>query len=283
MLEDRPPQTQQGNDDGRKTLVAAIVTPLRKGGEEIDEEAFGPLVEHVEAGDHCDGLFITGTAGEGILLGQDERRRVAELYCSLSKGRRIVQVGSQTTTATVSLAAHAAEIGADAVAVIPPPYYRPSDEAVVAHLVAAGKACAPTPFFIYAFAARSGYKLNVDVVEAVGEQLDNLAGMKVSEPDFDDVLPFLGLGLEILVGPDGLIPQALAAGAAGSASAVANVFPERIREVLDAPTAAGGEALEALRREIAGRDELSAALKLALARKGVPIRPDVRAPLLPAR
>jgi dihydrodipicolinate synthase/N-acetylneuraminate lyase len=262
----------------KPVLLAAIVTPMRDDGQAVDEEAIQPLVDYVEDGG-CDGLFIAGTAGEGFLMGHDERKRLAELFCAASKGRRMVHVGSQTTAATVDLANHSAEIGADGVAVIPPPYYPLPDDALIAHLVAAGRACAPTPFFLYAFAARSGYLLTREVVEAVGEQLDNLKGMKVSEPTFEGVAPFLDLGLEILIGADPVVPKALDAGAAGAASAMAGVLPREVRAIIDNPGPDASEELADLRADLLVDNDLIPAIKAELGLRGVPIRGDVRRPL----
>lgn len=259
-------------------LLAAVVTPLRDGGRALDEEAIDPLVDYVEDGG-CDGLFIAGTAGEGILLGHDERKRVAELFCAASRGRRIVHVGSQTTDATVDLARHAAEVGADGVAVIPPPYYPLSSAALIEHLVSAGEACAPVPFFIYAFAGSSGYPLSREVVEAAAERLDNLQGMKVSEPTFERAAPFLDLGLEILIGFEQVFPQALPAGAAGVASALAGVRPHEVRAIIDDPGPDASQEFADLRKDVVAGGELIPGIKAELARRGVPIRPDVRRPL----
>lgn len=262
----------------RPVLLAAVVTPLRDGGQAVDEGAIKPLVDHVEDGG-CDGLFITGTAGEGILLDQDERKRVTEAFCAASVGRRIVHVGTQTTATTVDLARHAAELGVEGIAVIPPPYYPLSDEAVVDHLVAAAEACAPTPFFIYVFASRSGYPLSPRVVEVVGERVDNLRGLKVSEPTFEQAAPFLGLGLEVLIGTDAVLPEALPAGAAGAASALAGARPEEIRAIIDEPGPGASRRLATLRDEIALGGDLIAGIKADLVRRGVPIRTDMRRPL----
>lgn len=259
-------------------MLAAVVTPFREGGEAVDDEAIQPLVDYLEEGG-CDGLFITGTAGEGMLLDHVERKRVAELFCAASQGRRLVHVGSQTTAATVELAHHAGEIGADGVAVVPPPYYPLSDEAVVEHLVAAGEACAPVPFFIYAFASRSGYRLSPQVVEAVGERLDNLKGMKVSEPTFEQASPFLDLGLEVLIGTEAVLPEALAAGAAGAASALAGVRPAQVRMILDDPGPEAVREFADLREDVVLGAELIPGLKADLARRGLPVRGDVRKPL----
>ena len=99
----------------------------------------------------------------------------------------IVHCGAQSTADTAALAAHAATIGVDGVAVIPPPYYPLADDALVEHFVAAASACAPTPFYLYAFAARSGYPLPVAVVERVRERVENVAGLKVSDAPFERV------------------------------------------------------------------------------------------------
>src|SRR6202171_6717828 len=104
--------------------MSAAVTPLRDGGDAVDLEAIGPMVEHLVAAG-VDGILALGTTGEGILLSSDERRRAAEAFLRARVGRAIVIVhcGAQTTAATVALAAHAAELGADAVAVSAPPYF----------------------------------------------------------------------------------------------------------------------------------------------------------------
>jgi 4-hydroxy-tetrahydrodipicolinate synthase len=262
----------------KPVLLAATVTPMRDGGAAIDEDAIEPLVDYIETGG-CDGLFIAGTAGEGFLLGHEERKRVVELFCQASKGRRLVHAGSQTTAATVDLASHAAELGADGVAVIPPPYYPLPDDALIGHLVAAAKACSPTPFFIYAFASRSGYPLSREVVETVGEQADNLKGMKVSEPDLERAAPFLDLGLEILIGSDPVVPAALEVGAAGAASALAGVLPREIRAIIDAPGPEAADELLELRNGLLLGGEMIPGLKAELGRRGVPVGRDVRRPL----
>src|SRR6202035_914502 len=107
----------------------------------------------------------------------------------------IIHAGAQTTADTAELAAHAAEIGADGVAVIPPPYFPLDEVALADHLTAAARACDPLPFFIYCFAARSGYSVSLGVVERVRKTAGNLAGLKVSEAPWEKVEPYLGTGL----------------------------------------------------------------------------------------
>ncbi len=259
--------------------LAASVTPLRDAGGELDEDAFGPLVEFfVAAG--LDGLLALGTAGEGILLSQEERRRAADLFLQASDRRLqvAVQCGAQTTAETVALAAHAAEVGADAVVVIGPPYFPLDEQAQYAHFLAAATACAPLPFYVYEFASTTGYAVAPAVLERLRDDASNLAGLKVSDTPWDRFARYLLPGLDIFVGPEALIQEGLTAGAVGAVSALASAFPAEVAAVVHDPTPEGAARLGELRAFVE-RFPRQAALKRLLGRQGVPVREDVRPPL----
>jgi 4-hydroxy-tetrahydrodipicolinate synthase len=263
----------------RPPLLAAAVTPLRDGGNALDDDAIAPLVTYLEAGG-VDGVFCCGTTGEGVLLTHEERQRATAAFRAACHGTLIVHCGAQTTADTVALCAGAAELGADGVAVIAPPYYPLSEDDLVEHFAAAAAACAPVPFYLYAFTARSGYSLSAEVIGRVAERAANVAGLKVSESPYESVAPYLALGLKTYVGQEPLLPQALADGAYGSVSGIASAFPEEVRRVLDAPGAAGAERLTALRDALGGTTFIPA-LKWVLRHRGVPVETAVRAPLRP--
>jgi len=264
-----------------RPLIAAAATPLTDGGESLDEAAFWPMTAFLSDGG-VDGVFACGTTGEGVLLSLEERQRAAILFRAAVRGLLIVHCGAQSSRDTAELAAHAAEIGADGVAVIPPPYFPLDAEALTSHFVAAAGACAPLPFFIYAFAARSGYPVPPEVIARVGAAADNLAGLKVSESPFASVEPYLELGLPVLVGSEPLIPAAVARGAAGSVSGLAAAFPEVVRAGLDRPDAEAEARLAAVRSAMEAQPFI-ASVKHVLGRRGVPVRPDMRAPMRPLR
>jgi dihydrodipicolinate synthase/N-acetylneuraminate lyase len=259
--------------------LAASVTPLRDGGSALDEDAFAAVIDDlVRAG--LDGLLAFGTNGEGVLLRVDERRRGLELFLAAAAGRLgvVAHCGAQTTADTVALAAHAADAGADAVAVIAPPYYPLDEHAQLAHFSAAAAACAPLPFYVYEFERTSGYAVSPATIARLAEQAPNLAGMKVSDTPWASFAPYLIEGLDVFVGPEALIHLGLTAGAVGAVSALASAFPGEVAAVVREPTEAGAARLGELRAGVE-RFPRQAACKRIAARRGVTVLPDVRGPL----
>ncbi len=221
-----------------------------------------------------DGILALGTTGEGISFSVAERRLALEA-CAAGPLPVIAHCGAQTTSDTAALAAHAAETGATGVAVIAPPYYQLDDDALLAHFVAAARACAPLPFYVYELEKASGYAVPVQVVERLRGLVDNVAGMKVSDAPFAKVEPYLLEGLEIFVGAEALIGEGLAAGAAGCVSGLASAFPE---VVADAVATGDSTAAGRLRSRV-DRFPRHAALKAIVRSRGVAIEETVRGPL----
>lgn len=259
--------------------LAASITPLRANGSALDDDGFEPLVDfYVREG--LDGILALGTAGEGILLSVEERRRVADLFLQASDKRLQVAVhcGAQTTADTLTLAAHAAEVGADAVVVIGPPYFKLDEEAQYGHFFAAAAACAPVPFYVYEFAATTGYAIAPSVLERLRDDAPNVVGLKVSDTPFEAFEKYLLPGFDIFVGPESLIADGMGRGAKGAVSALASALPREVASVVREPTPAGAARLGELRAFVE-RFPRQAALKRLLALQGVPVREDVRAPL----
>lgn len=259
--------------------LAASITPLREHGTEVDDDAFGPLTDFfVREG--LDGLLALGTAGEGILLTVAERRRVADLFLQAADNRLQVAVhcGAQTTADTVALATHAAEVGADAVVVIGPPYFKLDEKAQYGHFFAAAAACAPLPFYVYEFAATTGYAIAPAVLERLRNDATNFVGLKVSDTPLAAFEKYVLPGFDIFVGPEALIADGMARGARGAVSALASALPREVAAVVRDPAPEGASRLGELRTFVE-RFPRQAALKRLLALQGVPVNADVRSPL----
>jgi N-acetylneuraminate lyase len=257
--------------------LAAAVTPLRDGA--FDAAAVAPYVDFL-VGHEVDGALVLGTTGEGVLFSPDERREISTAFVEAGRGRLQVAVhcGAQTTRETVALSEHAAAAGVDAVAVIAPPYFALDEDELLAHFEAAAGACAPVPFYLYEFEARSGYAIPLAVIERLRERASNLAGMKVSDSPWERLEPYLVEGLDVFVGAEALLERALAEGAAGAVSGLAGSFPDAVVPLVRERTSEAARQATGLRAELQGFP-FHAASKAALGFRGVPVGPDVRAPL----
>jgi 4-hydroxy-tetrahydrodipicolinate synthase len=254
--------------------IAAMLTPLRPGGAELDLDAVEPYLAYLVARG-VDGVLVLGTTGEGVSFSLSERKALLSHAASVSPVPVLAHCGAQTTTDTSELAAHAAETGAAGVAVIAPPYYQVDEPALLAHFLTAARACSPLPFYVYELEKASGYAIPVAVIERLRELVDNVAGLKVSDAPFTKVEPYLLEGLDVFIGAEALIGEGLAAGAAGCVSGLASAFPE----VVAAAVSSGDSTAAGALRASVERFPRHAALKAVVRARGVPIEEDVRGPL----
>jgi dihydrodipicolinate synthase/N-acetylneuraminate lyase len=259
--------------------IAAGVTPLRDHGASLTEDEIGSLVAFLVEGG-VDGVLTCGTTGEGILLRADERRRVTERFVDARPvGFQIaVHAGAQTTADTIELATHAASVGADAVAVIGPPYFPLDEEELLRHFASAANACDPLPFYAYEFKGRAGYAIPLTVIERLRDAAPNIAGLKVSDTPFDAARPYLIEGLDVFMGQEPLALEGMQHGAVGCVSGLATAFPGLVRTLVhDKDPRAHARVVE-LRDGLAGIPFL-AAMKQVLVDRGVLTSGDVRPPL----
>jgi dihydrodipicolinate synthase/N-acetylneuraminate lyase len=259
--------------------IAASVTPMKDGGRTLDTMAFAPLTAFLVEGG-VDGVLACGTTGEGVLLSVTERRTVTELFLdNRPEGFQVaVHAGAQTTADTVALAAHAVDVGADAVAVIAPPYFPLDQEELLRHLRSAANAADPLAFYVYEFAGRSGYAIPPSVVERLRAEAPNVVGMKVSDSPFEAVRPYLGLGLDVFVGSEPLALEGMANGAVGCVSGLAAAFPEITAALVHDRSDEAHRRVKTLRDRLTGLP-FHAALKEVLVARDVLLRADVRPPL----
>src|SRR4029077_13836024 len=167
----------------------------------------------------------------------DERRRAAELFLACRRQIQVaVHCGAQNTADTVQLAEHAAEAGADAVAALGRPSFALDAHELLGHFTAAAQACDPLPFYVYEFAARSGYAVPLSVIASLRERATNFVGLKVSDTPWERFEPYLLEGFDIFVGPEALIPQGFARGATGAVSGLAASFPDAVSALVRDPT-----------------------------------------------
>lgn len=227
-------------------IITALITPFDDRGM-VDEAALRDLVEfQVKGGVH--GFFPLGTTGLGPALAPDERKQVAEIVVDQVRGRVpvMLQVGTADTPTTVMLARHAEKVGADAVAVVGPYYYKHNDAELIDHYRAVGEATA-LPLFIYNNPRLSGVDVGPELTARMREMIPTLAGVKVSNDSMKQHLRYLHLlprDFTVLAGFFEYLYATVPLGIKGAISPSANFFPALCRSLWDALEA--GEMQRAL-------------------------------------
>lgn len=216
-----------------KGVVAANVTPYDSDGN-INEDAYRKVMEYdIQAG--VSGFWIAGGAGEGVLLDDDERIRLAQISVDQAKGRAktILHAGALTTRSTVKIAEGAAKAGVDAIACVPPCFYRPSDRAIIEHYKAVGSATG-LPLFLYNWPGATGVEIMPPLMAKIADAVPELAGAKHSAPNLLNLRAFVNMGLVMFVGNSGTTLPALSIGAAGTIDGPPCVFPKEFVAIYDA-------------------------------------------------
>jgi len=208
-------------------LVAAAFTPMRPDGS-LNLAQVGPIVEHLIA-DRIAAAYVCGSTGEGPLLTVDERIATAEAYVEAAAGRLpvVVQVGHSSLADACRLAAHAQQIGADAVSAVAPYYFKPASVDVLVDCLAQITAAAPQlPFYYYHIPAITGVGLDLmELLTRAPERLPTMVGIKYTASTMDEaqaLRAFDGGRYDVLHGRDEMLLAGLATGARGAIGSTYN-------------------------------------------------------------
>lgn len=219
-------------------LIAATFTPMTDTGA-LDLDRIGPMVDRlIESG--ASGLYVAGSTGEGVSLTSAERREVAAAFVGAAAGRIpvVVQVGHNSLAEAAELAAHSAEVGADAISATPPAYFRPATPAdLIASLGQITAAAPHLPFYYYHIPMRTGVEVDIAaLLERTGE-LPSFRGVKFTSPrvdEFQAALKAAGDRYDLLFGFDEMLLAAAAVGAHGAVGSTYNFAAPLYRRLLDA-------------------------------------------------
>ena len=220
-------------------LIAAVFTPMNEDGS-VDLAAVPALADYViDTGNTA--LYVCGSTGEGPSLSSAERQAVAEAYVSAAAGRVpvLVQVGHNSLREGAALAAHAAEIGADAISAAPPSYFKVGSIPQLISCLQELTAGAPDlPFYYYHIPRLSSANLDMEAfLEAASGALPSLVGIKYSAFDLDGFQRCVAFGngrYDILFGADEMLLSGLAAGARGAVGSTYNFAAPLYNQVIAA-------------------------------------------------
>lgn len=217
----------------------ALVTPFGADGK-VALDVVERLVD-LFAKQGLDGLYVTGSTGQWPLLTVEERQAVVERAVKASAGRIpiMAHVGAVATDDAVTLAKHAAKVGADAVSTVAPIYYPHSADVVFEHYRRIG-AASDLPLFVYHI--ELAQKLSVGAKEYTDRilALPNIAGMKITSGDlylFGLIHSHAGDRLQLFSGADEVMCHAVLCGSIGAIGTFYNVYGPACRHAREAMVA----------------------------------------------
>jgi len=209
-----------------KGIIPALISPIDENGD-IKEDTARKLIDwQLNAG--VDGFYVCGATGEGIVMKPSARKRLVEIAVETTKGRGVVisHVGAADLATAANLAVHAAKVGANAVASVPPFFYNYALPEIKNYYAAI--ACASgLPTLIYA-SPLAGTTFTRDMIESIME-IDGVSGLKWTNPDYYEmsrIKQINGGDINVLNGPDQTLLCGLCMGADGGIGGTYNVVPK---------------------------------------------------------
>jgi 4-hydroxy-tetrahydrodipicolinate synthase len=269
--------------DGQFGVSTALLTPFAASGAVDSALLAAHAARMLEEGARSVTLF--GTTGEGASIGMAERREVLRAVLAAGCAARDVILGVSACAVEDAAAQVSDGVGAGITRflALPPFYFKAPDEDGLFDWYRALIARAPAEarFILYHIPQLSGAPLSVGLVARLAAGADGrVIAIKDSSGDWDNAQALIaGQTLPVLVGDERLLHRAVAIGAAGSISGVANLHAARLKRIVETGEEDG--ALSALVDRIVALPVI-AALKAAMAeRSGDPAWERLRPPLTP--
>jgi 4-hydroxy-tetrahydrodipicolinate synthase len=230
-------------------VFAPIVTPFRPEDGELDIPWLTDYIRYLRA-HGCEGIVPCGTNGEAPSLSVDERRLVLETALSAAEGMPVIAgTGAAALPDAISLTRHAFSVGADAVLIMPPFYYRRSpDDGVAAWYRGLFDAAVPADgrVLLYHIPQTTGVPISDELIRILlSSHREIIYGIKDStgDPSQGRHLRETFPGLSYFAGNDHRVVEACQEGGAGSITACANVFPGLVAAAQRAASGDGDPAL----------------------------------------
>jgi len=216
-----------------KGVIPAVLTVFDKE-ENIDEVGMRQLVSFlIDKG--VNGLYLTGSTGEGFTMTSEERKKVVEIVIDETAGRVpvVVHVGAIGTKISIDLAKHAESVGADGISSVPPFYWKFNENQIIKYYEDIASSCS-IPMIVY----------NVPLVGLLGmnaikrlAKIENVKGIKytvLSQYEITQIKDEVGEEFLVYSGADEIAMSGLIAGADGIVGSFYNIMPELFINIYNA-------------------------------------------------
>ena len=202
-----------------KGLIDAPFTPFYANGE-VNLEPIERYANMLKK-NGLQGVFINGSSGEGYMLTEDERMKLAEAWVKAAPEgfKVIVHVGSTCVNSSRRLAEHAPTIGAFGIGAMATPFPKIGRiEELVKYCEEIASGAPNLPFYYYHIPAFNGAFLSmVELLKAVDGRIPNFAGIKYTYEslyEYNQCRLYANGKFDMLHGQDETILPCLAMGGA---------------------------------------------------------------------
>lgn len=198
----------------------------------VDYNACASLIDRVVTAG-VDGIVLNGSNGEFFHLTDDERCRLVDMAVEVidHRAKLYVGTGSMSQETAVRLTRYVHNAGADGALVIPPYYFKLSQESMESFYDAIAS-CSDGNVLLYNFPTLTGNDVSPELTRKLVEKHSNIIGYKDTVVDvahtrqiIDEVLPnhpnFL-----VYSGFDENLAHNYLAGGAGAIGALSNLLPQ---------------------------------------------------------
>lgn len=275
------------NNEKYSGIFPAFYACYDKNGE-IDTEAVKAYAAYLK-NKGVNGLYVGGSSGECIYQTVPERKKVLEAVMEAVKGELVIiaHVGCNSIQESCELARHAESLGVDAIASIPPIYFRLPDSAIADYWNAISSAAPNTDFFIYNIPQLAGVSLNTALLKKMLEN-PRCIGVKNSSMPVQDIQMWTDEGALVFNGPDEQLFSGLCAGAIGGIGGTYGPMPELYLKIFECFKKGENEKAREIQNECcriiyklcSGKSNMYAMIKEVLRILGAPDCGDARRPLV---
>ena len=218
-------------------IFTPTVVPLDAAGRIHEAELRRYTSWLIERGVH--GLYPNGSTGEFTRFMPEERRRIVAIMVDEAAGRVPVLAGAAEAnlSETISACEYYAEIGARAVAIVSPFYYRLGPEAVYRYFREIGDH-SPVDVTLYNIPMFAS-PIDVPTIERLAADCPRIVAIKDSSGDLPFVMRMISAvrprrpDFAFLTGWDAALLPMLLMGCDGGTNAVSGVVPEATRRLYD--------------------------------------------------
>lgn len=216
------------NLDKYKGVIPAFYACYDKEGN-ISPEGVQALTRYfIEKG--VKGVYVNGSSGECIYQSVEDKKIVLENVMKANEGKLtvIAHVACNNTKDSKELAAHAESLGVDAIAAIPPIYFRLPEYAIAEYWNDISLGAPNTDFIIYNIPQLAGVALTMGLFEEMRKN-PRVVGVKNSSMPVQDIQMFkdaAGDDYVIFNGPDEQFMSGRVIGAGGGIGGTYGAMPE---------------------------------------------------------